>query len=342
MGLSDSDSILNTSINSRRANEEQQRYFFAFLCWEILVFFGCFIGSCVHIGLAYSNGLSTRTSHWVSFWSCLIGCFVSSVGIWWIGQKIVEIADSKTTIALQALFMYAAMFGSISGFCYISTGVELSGGLWCFMWLASSAGIFFWNYKSKQLNTHLKLQSNNTAKKISSPESFIFRFVVILFWVIFALFILLMTLFTYQALMVGIDFRYLQNPMGIYAHIPTETLSNASREAYSTYSHYRIHAYCSGNKSEPSSPTYLFESGAGTSGLSFQAVSQELVVAGKRVCWYDRAGYGYSDTGEMPRDVEHYLGELELVLKTANESGPFLLIGHSVGGQLIQVTIKIA
>jgi pimeloyl-ACP methyl ester carboxylesterase len=51
-----------------------------------------------------------------------------------------------------------------------------------------------------------------------------------------------------------------------------------------------------------------------------------------RVCAYDRAGYGFSDPGPMPRDGEAIARDLDFGLKAAGIAGPYVIVGHSAGG----------
>jgi len=51
-----------------------------------------------------------------------------------------------------------------------------------------------------------------------------------------------------------------------------------------------------------------------------------------RVCSYDRAGYGGSEEGPMPRTSEVIARELHALLRNAGEKAPFVLVGHSFGG----------
>ncbi len=51
-----------------------------------------------------------------------------------------------------------------------------------------------------------------------------------------------------------------------------------------------------------------------------------------RVCSYDRAGYGYSDPGPMPRTSDRIASELHASLQAAGEHPPYVLVGHSFGG----------
>ena len=52
----------------------------------------------------------------------------------------------------------------------------------------------------------------------------------------------------------------------------------------------------------------VIEPGLGADWSSWAAVVSSLVP--QRVCVYDRAGYGWSEAGPMPRTVERIVGEL--------------------------------
>ncbi|MBK7928704.1 MAG: alpha/beta hydrolase [Bryobacterales bacterium] len=56
-----------------------------------------------------------------------------------------------------------------------------------------------------------------------------------------------------------------------------------------------------------------------------------------RVCSYDRAGYGYSDPGPMPRTSVRIASELHAALQSAGETPPFVLVGSSFGGYCVRV-----
>lgn len=51
-----------------------------------------------------------------------------------------------------------------------------------------------------------------------------------------------------------------------------------------------------------------------------------------RTCLIDRAGYGFSDPGPMPRDAAANASDLYEALKASHMRGPFVLVGHSLGG----------
>lgn len=78
-------------------------------------------------------------------------------------------------------------------------------------------------------------------------------------------------------------------------------------------------------------PTVVLESGFGAGAFAWDRV-QPLIAAQTRVCSYDRAGYGFSEPGPMPRDGEAIARDLDQMLKRAGERGPFVIVGHSAGG----------
>ena len=90
---------------------------------------------------------------------------------------------------------------------------------------------------------------------------------------------------------------------------------------------YRLHINCTGT----GSPTVILDAGLGGTSLDWSKV-QPAVAHFTRVCSYDRAGYGWSDTGPGPRTSQQIVKELHLLLVHGQISGPYLLVGHSVGG----------
>ena len=79
------------------------------------------------------------------------------------------------------------------------------------------------------------------------------------------------------------------------------------------------------------SPTVILEAGFGAGSNAWLAV-QPRIAAVTRVCSYDRAGYGFSDPGSLPRDGAAIARDLDYGLKTAGISGPYVVVGHSAGG----------
>jgi pimeloyl-ACP methyl ester carboxylesterase len=79
------------------------------------------------------------------------------------------------------------------------------------------------------------------------------------------------------------------------------------------------------------SPTVILESGWDAWSSAWWRV-QPVVSAETRVCSYDRAGYGFSSPGPLPRDGAAIARDLDQGLEAAGIKGPFVLVGHSAGG----------
>jgi pimeloyl-ACP methyl ester carboxylesterase len=95
---------------------------------------------------------------------------------------------------------------------------------------------------------------------------------------------------------------------------------------------YRLHVNCTGS----GSPTVVIESGWGDSSAGWAWVQPEVAKTA-RVCTYDRAGMGWSESSPEPRTAREYAKELHILLANANEPGPYVLVGHSMGGFTILV-----
>ena len=83
------------------------------------------------------------------------------------------------------------------------------------------------------------------------------------------------------------------------------------------------------------SPTVLLEAGMG-GGVGGWSPVHDQIAADTRVCAYDRAGRGSSD----PRG-RHTLADaatdLRSLLTAAGEAGPFIVVGHSLGGDYARI-----
>jgi pimeloyl-ACP methyl ester carboxylesterase len=98
---------------------------------------------------------------------------------------------------------------------------------------------------------------------------------------------------------------------------------------------YRLHLSCNGT-SRPGSPTVILDAGLNETSLGWSKV-QPGVASFTRVCSYDRAGYGWSDTGPLPRTAGRMVTELHTLLTRAGVAGPYILVGHSDGGLTMQL-----
>jgi pimeloyl-ACP methyl ester carboxylesterase len=97
---------------------------------------------------------------------------------------------------------------------------------------------------------------------------------------------------------------------------------------------YSLHLNCTGEAG--GAPTIVMDSGLGGTVLDWQLVQPELAKS-MHVCTYDRAGMGWSDTGDQPRTSEQIVKELHTLLGNAGVKGPYVLVGHSFGGTNMQV-----
>ena len=94
----------------------------------------------------------------------------------------------------------------------------------------------------------------------------------------------------------------------------------------------RLHLVCAGR----GAPEVLFESGYGATAAAWDKVAPVLARQ-TRVCAYDRAGYGESDPGPVPRDGAAVVADLDAMLREAGERGPFVMVGHSAGGLYVRL-----
>lgn len=93
---------------------------------------------------------------------------------------------------------------------------------------------------------------------------------------------------------------------------------------------YQMHLYCTGANVDGSS-TVILENGLGSISSAWALVQPE-VAKGTRVCSYDRAGMGWSDSSPELRDAVHIAKDLHTLLHNANIMGPYVLVGWSFGG----------
>ncbi len=77
--------------------------------------------------------------------------------------------------------------------------------------------------------------------------------------------------------------------------------------------------------------TLVLEAGLGENMLTWSKIEDSLSQI-SRVFMYDRAGLGYSDFNNTPRTSSQIAKELKQLLNKANIPGPYILVGHSIGG----------
>ncbi len=93
-----------------------------------------------------------------------------------------------------------------------------------------------------------------------------------------------------------------------------------------------LNIYCSGD----GKPTVIFEGAGHTAGYAWIDIQAE-VSKFTRACWYDRAGYGWSDPDPSTRTFQSIANDLHALLKAPALPGPYVLVGATAGTFHIRV-----
>lgn len=96
---------------------------------------------------------------------------------------------------------------------------------------------------------------------------------------------------------------------------------------------YKLHINCVGPKQPAAEelPTVIIESGGGTVSPVYHWI-QAGVAEKTKVCVYDRAGLGWSEESNLPRDAKTINTALHTLLEKAGIKRPFVFAGHSIAG----------
>lgn len=94
----------------------------------------------------------------------------------------------------------------------------------------------------------------------------------------------------------------------------------------------KINLFCEGK----GAPTVVLESGLGAGASAWRRV-QDPIAATTRVCSYDRSGFGRSGPATGPRDAGVLADDLFQALKAGKVAGPYVLVGHSLGGYTTRI-----
>jgi pimeloyl-ACP methyl ester carboxylesterase len=89
----------------------------------------------------------------------------------------------------------------------------------------------------------------------------------------------------------------------------------------------RINMQCAGT----GAPTVVLMSGL----FSWSVVwykTQPVIAQKTRVCAFDRAAYGFSDPAPQPQIISEVVEDLHQALHAGSIPGPYILVGHSLGG----------
>ena len=89
----------------------------------------------------------------------------------------------------------------------------------------------------------------------------------------------------------------------------------------------RIHFVCMG----AGTPTVILSAGRGDWSVTWSRV-QPVIGKMTRACAWDRPGFGFSSPSPATQNVETTTADLEAALIRAAIPGPYVLVGHSLGG----------
>lgn len=95
---------------------------------------------------------------------------------------------------------------------------------------------------------------------------------------------------------------------------------------------HQLYINCSGR----GAPAVVLEAGLDSGSEAWNGV-QSGVAEFTRVCSYDRAGVGQSETGPKPRTSQQIVDDLHRLLSNAGVRGPYVLVGHSFGGMNVRL-----
>jgi pimeloyl-ACP methyl ester carboxylesterase len=95
---------------------------------------------------------------------------------------------------------------------------------------------------------------------------------------------------------------------------------------------FKLHLNCAGH----GSPAVVMDAALGGSSISWSLI-QPAIARVTRACSYDRAGFGWSEAGPMPRTAGRIAGELHVLLERGGVTPPYVLVGHSFGGLVTRI-----
>lgn len=93
-----------------------------------------------------------------------------------------------------------------------------------------------------------------------------------------------------------------------------------------------LNLFCSG----AGSPVVILDSGGHTAGYSWIDI-QPRIAQFTRACWFDRAGYGWSDPAPSPRTFAATAADLHALLNAAGVPGPYVLVGATASSFHVRV-----
>lgn len=123
-------------------------------------------------------------------------------------------------------------------------------------------------------------------------------------------------------LMLGATFQIVELHVDAARHTPPGKWLDVDGHA--------LHLYATG----AGGPTVVLETGASAYYGVWEWIQPELAKH-TRVVSYDRAGLGFSEAADGPRDAASIARELDQLLTKAGEKAPYVLVGHSYGALFV-------
>lgn len=136
-------------------------------------------------------------------------------------------------------------------------------------------------------------------------------------------------------LLLPINSAFASSSSTVNQQVNTNTIS----DQYVDMGDYNLFAHIEYNSSNPirnNLPTVVFESGFGQDHTAWRYVQPTVAKVANTVS-YDRGALGNSDISTAPRDAVGIATELHNMLEELNLPKPYILVGHSMGGQYIRV-----
>jgi pimeloyl-ACP methyl ester carboxylesterase len=95
---------------------------------------------------------------------------------------------------------------------------------------------------------------------------------------------------------------------------------------------FKLHMNCRGE----GSPAVIMDAALGGSSVSWSLV-QPAIARLTCACCYDRAGFGWSEGGPLPRTAGRIADELRVLLDRGGVPPRYVLVGHSFGGLVMRI-----